>query len=151
MKAIIVAAVHAIKEWNPFGPQEILKREYNKKFRKARKKLRKGEPLSEEEEIMMEKEVVKLTLADGTPVGERVEPTIPWRTSTKMKIGSWTTIIGSVAVLIPYYDEINNLLLQACTSGEGPLLVLGGMIYMAVQDFIVARKTKSPAIPGKIL
>lgn len=95
-------------------------------------------------------EKFELTLPDGTKI-ERTEPLIPWRTSTKVKAASWITILGSLAVYLPFYEQANALFMQACSSGDAPLLVLAGMVYMAIQDWIVARKTKSPLQPGKVL
>lgn len=95
-------------------------------------------------------EKIELTLPDGSKI-ERTEPLIPWRTSTKMKALSWTTILGSLALSLPFYEQANALIMQACSSGDAPLLIIAGMVYMAIQDWVVARKTKSPLQPGKVL
>jgi uncharacterized protein YjeT (DUF2065 family) len=42
-------AVSAIKEWNPFSPEAYERRDKNKAYRKARRKAKKGEVLTEDE------------------------------------------------------------------------------------------------------
>lgn len=43
------AAVAAIKEWNPLGPEAYARRDRNKAYRKARRKQKRGEALTEDE------------------------------------------------------------------------------------------------------
>ena len=42
-------AVDAIKAWNPLSPEAHARRDRNKAFRKARRKAKRGEPLTEQE------------------------------------------------------------------------------------------------------
>ncbi|HEY5566553.1 MAG TPA: hypothetical protein VIM81_04830, partial [Gammaproteobacteria bacterium] len=42
-------AVQAIKEWNPLSQEGYARRDRNKAFRKARKKAKRGETLTEDE------------------------------------------------------------------------------------------------------
>lgn len=142
-------AVRAIKEWNPLGAEAIVRRDTNKRFRKAWRKKRRGEALTPEEEQIVAQETVRVILPDGTET-TRVEPTIKARTSTKLGVGSVATIGLGLLSLIPFYDEANALIVQACQSESGPLVFLGGMAFMAAQNYITARKTKSPIVPGKL-
>ena len=43
------AAVSAIRSWNPLSPEAYARRDRNKAFRKARKKAKRGETLTEDE------------------------------------------------------------------------------------------------------
>lgn len=43
------AAVAAVLRWNPFGPEAYERRDRNKAYRKARRKVRRGEALTEDE------------------------------------------------------------------------------------------------------
>lgn len=79
------AAVAAIKEWNPRGPEAIKRRAINKGFRKVFKKARRGETLTAEEQRVMAEQT--LTLPNGETI-TRTEPLIPARTSTKAFVGS---------------------------------------------------------------
>jgi hypothetical protein len=42
-------AVQAIREWNPLGPEAFARRDRNKAYRKARRKAKRGEVLTEDE------------------------------------------------------------------------------------------------------
>ena len=80
-------------------------------------------------------EKATITLADGT-THERVEPAIPLRTSTKAGIvGLLVPVLG----VVPFYDQINTMLLQTCQSDSGPTVFLGGAAVAWVSAVVTAR------------
>lgn len=132
------AAVAAIKEWNPFGPDGLIRRASNKDFRKAFRKYRKGQPLTPQEEQILAEKIV-LT----TPTGETIEhtpPTIPLRTATKATVG--TAVLG-----YPLIDIVQAIQgaqipiewLEAFTNGP----VFEWLCYSIV-PIVIARISKSP-------
>lgn len=131
--------------WMDTRPLSKEARERRQKRRAARRKARKGEPLTPEEEALMAKEKSIVKLPDGTVV-ERTEPTIPLRTSSKVAL----TILTPLITALPFYDEINGVLLQACQAEQGPTLFLGGFLVAGGLSYIAARFSKSPANPGKL-
>lgn len=135
--AIGKAIAAAIVELNPLGKAGYERRARNKAYRKARRKQRRGEVLTPEEEMIMSERTATVTLPDGTVV-EREEPIINARTSTKSLIGG--TFLSQVYVqlvgLLPYPD-----LVAALTTPEMVALVAVGLAAL------VARFTKSPLIP----
>lgn len=142
-------AVRAIREWNPLGPAAYERRDRNKAYRKARRKKRRGEILTLEEETIMAEQTVKVILPDGTET-TRMEPTIKARTSTKVAGVNVAALLGAAGLMIPYYDELNALITSACQSDHGPLAVLAGMALAGGYSFLTARLTKSPIVPGKL-
>ncbi len=142
-------AVRAIKEWNPLSPESYARRDRNKTYRKARRKKRRGEILTPEEEMIMAEQTVKVILPDGTET-TRTEPMIMRRTSTKVAGVNVVALLGAAGLMIPYYDEINALITSACQSENGPLAVLAGMALAGGYSFLTARLTKSPIVPGKL-
>ena len=139
-------AVQAIREWNPFGPEAIQRRAGNKAFRKAWRKRRRGEILTPEEEELVAQETVTVILPGGETI-QREEPIIKKRTSTKV------AIVGAIAPLlsvVPFWDEINGMLMQACQSEQGPAVFLAGAGVTWLAAVVTARLTKSPAVPGKL-
>jgi hypothetical protein len=129
-----------------FSPERRAKR---KARRSARKKARKGEPLTAVEQEILMAEVVKVTLPDGRTV-ERTEPTIKKRTSTKVLGAAGAGFAASLVTLVPFYDEINGLLLEACQSEQGPTVFLAGFVVATGIAYTTARFTKSPILPGKL-
>lgn len=132
-------AVQAIKKWNPFGPEAITRRDQNKAFRKARRKARKGEALTHEEEQLVAQETVKVILPDGSTV-ERTEPTIKARTSTK-------ATVGAALAAYPGYQVVEMIQsidfpwpwLENFTNGPGFVWLCATIIPL-----VIARFTKSP-------
>jgi len=139
-------AVQAIKEWNPLSPEAYARRDRNKAFRKARRKAKRGETLTQDEEIVMAQQTATVTLPSGETIA-RTEPRIPLRTSTKVGVVGLLVPLLSV---IPFYDEINGLLLQACQSENGPTVFLGGAAVAWASAVVTARLSKSPAKPGAL-
>lgn len=131
--------------WMDTRPLSKEARERRQKRRAARRKARKGEPLTPEEEALMAKEKSIVQLPDGTVV-ERTEPTIPARTSTKVALALVTPMITA----LPFYGDLNNLMLKACQSEQGPVPFLVGYLGAAVLAYLVARISKSPSKPGKL-
>lgn len=113
--------------------------------RSARRKTRKGEPLTPEEEALMSKQTSTVHLPDGTKV-ERTEPTIPLRTSSKVAL----TILTPLVTAIPFYGEINGVMLQACQSEQGPTVFLAGFAAAGAIAYVTSRFSKSPAKPGAL-
>ena len=108
--------------------------------RKARRKARKGETLTPEEEALMADQTVTVKLADGTEI-QRVEPTIPLRTSTKTLLGG--TFLAQIYVqlvgLIPSPE-----LVAALTTPE--MIALVSVLLAG----LIARFTKSPIAPSAV-
>lgn len=138
-------AVQAIKEWNPLGPEAIVRRANNKAFRKAFRKARKGKELTPEEQAIMAENTVTVTLPDGSTI-ERTEPTIPLRTATKATIGSVVAaypgyqlveLIQSINFPWPWLEDFTN----------GPAFV---WLCATIIPIVIARVTKSPITPQAI-
>lgn len=89
------AAVSAIKSWNPFGPEAYARRDRNKAYRKARRKAKRGEPLSEQESQVLNttQEVTSMAVNTGL------------RSSSNMVIGGGVTniIIEIVQMIWPEF------------------------------------------------
>lgn len=123
-------AVRAIKEWNPLGPEAILRRERNKAFRKAHRKAKRGETLSEDEyELLQTTKEAPVAIDLGT------------RTSTNTVVG--TPILAGIYVnlveMLPYPQ-----LVAALTTPEAVV------VAASVFAWIVARFSKTPTNPGKL-
>ena len=137
------ATVSAIKEWNPFDPEAITHRAQNKAFRKtrrsAKRKSRKGEPLTPEEEQILMSEKVILTTQTGETI-EHTPPAIPLRTATKASAG--TVLLG--------YPMIE--VVQAIQGAQIPIEWLESFtnstmfewLCYSLVPIIIARFTKSP-------
>lgn len=143
------AAVAAIRSWNPFSPESYERRDRNKAYRKARRKQRRGESLTPEEQAIMAQETVIVTMPDGS-THERVEPVIKKRVSTKVTAVGLAFFAATAATVIPNWDAINAGLMAACQSEYGPAVGLGGMLAMLAVNAVTARVTKSPIKPGAI-
>lgn len=135
--------------WLERRPLSKESRARRKAKRAARKKRRRGETLTAEEAQAMAGEVVKLVV-DGKEIGERVEPTIKARTSTKMLGVGGAFLATTAAAVIPNWDAINAGLMAACQSEYGPAIGLGMMAGMLGVNYVTTRFTKSPVVPGKI-
>ena len=70
-----------------------------------------------------------------------------YRTSTKAGAAG---LIVPAAALLPFYDNINAYLTQACQNGDGPLaaLLAGGVTWVSM--YLAARYSKTPANPGPL-
>lgn len=68
------------------------------------------------------------------------------RTSTKAGAAGFLPLIA----VLPFYEEINNYLLAACKSEQGPTVFLVGGAVVWVTMYVTARKSKTPAEPGKL-
>lgn len=85
-----------------------------------------------------------------TPTGETIEhtpPKINARTSTKVAGTGLLALALPALAMLPYYDQINSYMLQACQSDNGPLMYLGGGAVTLVVAYVTARLTKSPLLP----
>ena len=142
------AAVGAALSWNPFGPEAYARRDRNKAYRKARRKAKRGEILTPEEQAIMAENTVKMII-DGQEI-ERAEPTLKLRTSTKVGGVNVVAILGAAGLMFPFWQDINSAIVAACESGNAPAAVLGGMAIAGVYSTITARLTKSPAKPGAL-
>lgn len=69
------------------------------------------------------------------------------RTSTK---GGAAGLLAPLVVAVPFYDEINAYVVQACQSEDGPLVFLAGAAITWVSFYITARVSKTPANPGPL-
>ena len=78
--------------------------------------------------------------------GDMSEPKL--RTSTKAGAAGLLTLVGGVATLVPFYDEINGYLVQACSADQGPLafLVSGAVVWVVM--WVTARRAKTATKPG---
>lgn len=131
-------AVEAIKEWNPLGPDGVVRRATNKDFRKAFRKYRKGETLTPQEELILAEKIV-LTAPDGSTI-EHTPPTVPLRTATK-------ATLGAAVAAYPGYEVVQMIQafefpwpwLENFTNGPGFVWLCATIIPL-----IIARFTKSP-------
>ena len=63
-------AVQAIKEWNPLSPEAYERRDRHKAYRKARKKQKRGEPLTEQDrQILNQTQEVDMLQGKKTYLG----------------------------------------------------------------------------------
>lgn len=106
-----------------------------KEARKRRKARRKGVELSSEG---IEYEVTEMSLKEK--IGNL-------RTSTKAGIAG---LVPLVIMALPFANEAEALIQQACQSENGavPFLVGGAVVW--VVSYITARKSKTPPNPGVI-
>ena len=72
------------------------------------------------------------------------------RTSTKAGAAGLAPLVVTGLAMLPYYDQINALLVEACTSEQGPLAFLAGGAAVWVIMFVTARVSKTPPNPGKL-
>jgi hypothetical protein len=121
-------------------------------FRNRRRAKRGLPPLTDED--AMKGETLRLGVLNeaGEVVREleREEPLIPARTSSKLTGVGITSLIAAGGALIPFYDEANALIKQACESENGPVAVLIGMGLAFGISVVTTRLTKSPLEPGKV-
>lgn len=66
------------------------------------------------------------------------------RTSTKAGLAGFVPLIA----MLPFYDTINDYLLKACQSEEGPTVFLVGGAVVWLTMYVSARVSKSPKNPG---
>lgn len=66
------------------------------------------------------------------------------RTSTKAGVAGFVPLI----VMLPFYNTVNDYLMQACMSTEGPTVFLVGGAVVWVTMWVTARKSKTPTTPG---
>lgn len=72
------------------------------------------------------------------------------RTSTKSGAAGLVPLVVSGAALLPFYDQINAYLVQACMSDQGPLTFLVGGAAVWVTMYVTARHSKTPTNPGAL-
>jgi hypothetical protein len=68
------------------------------------------------------------------------------RTSTKAGV---VGLVPFVAML-PFYDTVNDYIVRACQSEEGPTLFLVGGAVVWATMLVTARLSKTPATPGAL-
>lgn len=66
------------------------------------------------------------------------------RTSTKAGLAGFVPLIA----VLPFYGTVNDYLLKACASEEGPAVFLVGGAVVWITMYVTARRSKSPAKPG---
>lgn len=124
--------------FRPFSPEKRAARKERKRIRQENRRLKKlGLPVHQEDDTQMAKLLELLAQYAATK-----------RTSTKAGAAGLAPLIVTGLAMLPYYDEINALLVQACTSEQGPLAFLAGGAVVWVIMYVTARKTKSPENPG---
>lgn len=136
-KLVGSAAVAAIKEWNPLGPEALVRRDKNKRFRKAFRKARKGKELTPEEQQIMAEQ--RLTLPSGETI-TRTEPLIQARTSTK-------ALVGSSVLAFPGYQivqVIQDAMLPWAWLEEFTNSAAFVWLCATIIPIVIARFTKSP-------
>lgn len=68
------------------------------------------------------------------------------RTSTKAGVAG---LVPLVAVL-PFYDTVNDYILQACASEQGPTVFFVGAGVVWLTTVVAARASKTPENPGAL-
>ena len=104
-----------------------------------RRKAKAGKPVDEVAE--------EFNSPDEVPMDKLKEFLAKYRTSTKAGAAG---LVVPALVLLPFYDEVNGYLTQACQSGDGPLAALaaGGVTWLSM--YVSARFSKTPAQPGAL-
>lgn len=123
-----------------------------KRIRNAIRKRRGLPPLTDGD--AMKGETLTLGVLDEqgnvTRVIERAEPIVAARTSSKLTAVGITSMVAALGALVPFYDEANALIMQACQSENGPAAVLIGAGGAFIVSIVTARLTKSPIEPGAV-
>jgi hypothetical protein len=120
-KVIGETMVSAARSWNPFGPEAYERRDRNKAYRKARKKAKRGETLTEDEfELLQTYKERPMAIDLGT------------RTTTNMGVSG--LVVWGVMKLISTYVP------DAPTEGLEELIA-------AVVAYVIGYFTKTPAQP----
>lgn len=122
-------AVDAIREWNPLGPAAYRRREINKAFRKARRKSRRGEPLTDDERqtLTAYKEIQTMI-----PQGKA--------TYTGAALGAASPFIGLMVAMVA--TPLENLIVAASIAPamcepDAQSCVSAGMMAVAVATGVV--------------
>lgn len=68
-----------------------------------------------------------------------------FRTSTKSGAAG---LVALALPLVPFYDEINAYILEACKSDQGPTVALASGAVVWLTMYVTARGSKTPANPG---
>ena len=68
------------------------------------------------------------------------------RTSTKAGLAGLVPLV----TLLPFYGQVNDYLLKACMSEEGPAVFLIGGAVVWVTMIVAARVSKTPENPGAL-
>lgn len=84
---------------------------------------------------------------DGGSMSKVTEALGRLRTSTK---GGAAGLLAPLVVVLPFYEDINALLVKACQSEDGPIVMLTGAAITWVSFYVTARLSKTPANPGKL-
>lgn len=108
------AAVAAIKEWNPFGPEAYERRDRNKAYRKARRKFKRGETLTAEE-IATLKQTVEVTTMNG------------FKTYTGIAVAALGFVLGLLGVGDTESAELSAKIVGALDQ----VLTVGGLLFAA--------------------
>lgn len=66
------------------------------------------------------------------------------RTSTKAGAAGLVPLI----VYLPFYEQVNEYIVQACAAEEGPTVFLVGGAVLWLTMFLTARASKTPENPG---
>lgn len=121
----------AVLKLNPFGPEGYARRDRNKAYRKARRKVRRGETLTElEYEILQSHKETTMAIDLGT------------RTSTNALVGGGflSQLYVQAVSFIPGEGALEAFLLQ-------PEAIAFAAVAFAT---LIARFSRTPAAPGAI-
>src|SRR5262245_25531818 len=70
------------------------------------------------------------------------------RTSTKAGLAGLIPLVIVAIPQLPFYDWVNDMLLKACQSEQGPTVFLVGGALTLVVTWLGARFSKTPPNPG---
>lgn len=122
------AAVAAIKEWNPLSPEGYERRDRNRAYRKARRKAKRGETLTEDqyEILRTTKETSMIPQGKATYTGAALAAGSPF-------IG-----FAVAAVAPPLENAIVGLgMAPAVCAADAPSCVTAGMMAVAVATGVI--------------
>lgn len=68
------------------------------------------------------------------------------RTSTKAGVAGLVPLVA----MLPFYSTVNDYLLEACTSEQGPTVFLVGGAAVWLTMWVSARASKTPENPGAL-
>lgn len=114
----------------------IANRPFSKEKREARKAKRRARREAKEAGISPEENDMEKLLALIAGL----------RTSTKAGAVGFVPLIA----VLPFYSTVNDYLMQACMSSEGPTVFLVGGAVVWVTMFVTARRSKTPTTPGTL-
>jgi hypothetical protein len=131
----------------PFSEEGRARRKARRDAKRHRRTDR-GQTVPEQVEVSLPKnDQVKVVFPDGTE-GTRTEPTLNFRSSTKSGWAGIGGIVATMATLAPFYPQIEDFLMQACSSEQGPLrfliILVVGSAASSIPQYITSRMTKTP-------